>query len=460
MPEPRQVDEIRQELETERAARRAAERALEAQSSELLAALRSLQEQSERLHRSERATREIINTTNDAFLATDAGGAIVDWSERSEGLFGWRRDEVMGKDLRTTLLPECRGPGSVLKTLLGGHLGGRRVEARALRRDGETIPVELSISPMLLHGQFVFNAFVHDIRPRQAIQHQLIHAQKLESVGRLAAGIAHEINTPIQYVGDNVRFLRDAVTGLADIVQFCGESFRGGEHEVEFLARCEEIDLPFLLEEAPAAIEEAIGGVERVAHIVRAMKEFSHPGSREKTDTDLNRAIESASMVCRHEWKYVADLVLELDPRLPPIPCLPAEVNQTLLNLIVNAAHAIGEKQQGVSPAAKGRITISSRPQGAWAEVRVSDTGTGIRPENLGKIFDPFFTTKGVGRGTGQGLAIAYAAIVEKNQGEIAVESALGEGTTFIVRLPMADTSLTLAPTSIRENPYEAPVVC
>jgi signal transduction histidine kinase len=167
------------------------------------------------------------------------------------------------------------------------------------------------------------------------------------------------------------------------------------------------------------------------------MKEFSHPGNDEMQSIDLNRAIESTLTVCRNEWKYVAELVTDFDPDLPPVTCLPGECNQVFLNLIINACHAIAEAQTDGTQE-KGTITVSTRNLGDAVEVRIADTGTGIPEEARRKVFDPFFTTKQVGRGTGQGLAIARSVIVDKHNGSLSFETEVGRGTTFIVQLPLS----------------------
>jgi two-component system, NtrC family, sensor kinase len=206
--------------------------------------------------------------------------------------------------------------------------------------------------------------------------------------------------------------------------------------EVETSSR--QADLEYLLAEIPAALDQSSEGIDHVARIVRAMREFSHPGTEERTATDANQAIGSTLVVSRHEWKYVAEVETRLAPDLPLVPCLAGEINQVFLNLIVNAAQAIGEKvKAGGSSAPKGRIVISTRQDGAWVEIAIQDTGPGIPPEVLPRIFDPFFTTKPVGAGTGQGLAIAHAVVVETHGGSISVESDDGRGATFFVRLPV-----------------------
>jgi signal transduction histidine kinase len=201
-------------------------------------------------------------------------------------------------------------------------------------------------------------------------------------------------------------------------------------------AAAQDMDVEYLSQEIPKAIQQSLDGVERVANIVRAMKEFSHPGSGEKTSIDLNHAIESTITVAKNEWKYVADVVSEFDPQLPPVSCLPGEFNQVILNILVNAAHAIAVVV-GDAAGQKGTIRVMTRRDGAWAEVRISDTGPGIPEAIQNRVFDPFFTTKKVGKGTGQGLAIAHNVIVEKHGGSITFESEVGKGTTFIIRLPI-----------------------
>jgi signal transduction histidine kinase len=300
-------------------------------------------------------------------------------------------------------------------------------------------------------GQAEFlSCIAHDLtarkkgeKERHLMEIQLRHAQKLESIGQLAAGIAHEINTPTQFIGDNLRFVQDAfsdVFGLMGQFKLLLETARGqgfapaATHGIE--KTIQTMDLPDLEKEIPLAIVQALSGVQRVAKIVQAMKDFSHPGNETKMPVDLNRAIESTLTVCRNEWKYVADLETDFDPALPMVSCLPGEFNQVVLNIVVNAAHAIADK---VGDKGKGVIGVSTRRQGDKVEIRISDSGTGI-PEGIrGRVFDPFFTTKEVGKGSGQGLAISRSVVVDKHQGEIFFETETGRGTTFVIRLPQAE---------------------
>jgi PAS domain S-box-containing protein len=279
-------------------------------------------------------------------------------------------------------------------------------------------------------------------REREKMEIQMRHSQKLESIGQLAAGIAHEINTPIQFVGDNMTFLSDSFQSLAELLagyEGLPSAVREGAPTADLLETInnaiERVDRDYLLKEIPLALRQAKEGVDRVATLVRAMKEFSHPGVKAKSLVDLNRAIETTVAVSRNEWKYVADLETEFDAGLPMVSCLPGEINQVILNLIVNAAHAVGDVI-GKGGGDRGKITIRTLNLPDWVEIHIRDTGTGIPEEVQKRIFDPFFTTKEVGKGTGQGLAIAHSVVVDKHQGTIHFETESGKGTTFIVRLP------------------------
>jgi PAS domain S-box-containing protein len=325
-------------------------------------------------------------------------------------------------------------------------------EVQLKKRDGTTVWAANSARDVRSENGTVlyYQGILTDITARKlaesernAMEVQLRHAQKLEAVGQLAAGIAHEINTPTQYIGDNTRFLLDGFAELARVL----ETFRGmlsegrdGGLTAEQLAKaCEVVeaaDTEYLLREIPKAISQSLEGIERVSAIVRAMKEFSHPAGDEKQAVDLNHCIASTITVSRNEWKYVANMTTELDPRLPAVPCLPGEINQVILNLIVNAAHAIGDVVDR-NGSTKGNITVRTRREGAWAVVEVADTGKGIPAAIQSRIFEPFFTTKEVGKGTGQGLAISRAVVVGKHGGDIGFTSEEGVGTTFSLRLPL-----------------------
>jgi signal transduction histidine kinase len=321
----------------------------------------------------------------------------------------------------------------------------------ARRRDGTTVPIDLSVTtaeplrqPIRILGVRDISARKQAEESRNRLEVQLRQAQKLEAIGQLAAGIAHEINTPVQYVGDNTRFLRDSFTEINTLCRAHErllQAAHAGPVDPNLLAELEaqtaEVDLAYLGEEIPLAITQSLEGLGRIASIVRAMKDFSHPGSVEKTPADLNKALLSTVEISRNEWKYHAELETELDPALPLVPCLPGELNQVFLNIIVNAAHAIAQSLAEHPGHDKGRILISTRLAGDWAEVAIADSGTGVPEAIRSRIFDPFFTTKEVGKGSGQGLAIAYAVVVEKHAGSIEVENLPDGGARFVIRLPL-----------------------
>jgi signal transduction histidine kinase len=312
------------------------------------------------------------------------------------------------------------------------------------------------LSKSEINERALLRAFRYAVQRQRVINHNdelaeqlrreraaLAQAQKLESIGQLAAGIAHEINTPAQYVGDNVRFLREQFEVFLQIAESHLQLLDGADSVTawpERAKRCRELlaslDVEFARREVPAALEQAMEGLDRVTTIVRAMKDFSHPGTAHKEPANLNRAIQSTVTVCRARWKYVADVEMELEEQLPDVPCIVAEFNQVVLNLIVNAVDAIAERNK-LAADKKGRIRVRTRVNGDHAEVSVTDDGCGMPESIQQRIFDPFFTTKEVGKGTGQGLSICRDVIVNKHGGSIGVRSAPGVGTTFLIRLPL-----------------------
>ena len=377
---------------------------------------------------------------------------------------GYEPAELLGQD-PAILMPA--GQNKVAFARLGKAVragASATAELVSRRRDGSAFTVGMSLTPIrhTAGGVSHYLAIGADItikleqeRERRLLQEQLVTemqereriaielrlAQKLESVGRLAAGIAHEINTPIQYIGDSVLFLESAYEALEAIrsayltaLEQLGRAPAGAAIWADVQAAEEALDLPFLRQEIPRAFERSKDGVERVAAIVRAMKEFAHPDSAEQNPADLNRALDTTLLVAHNEYKYCAQVETRLG-ELPEVICNIGELNQVFLNLIVNAAHTISESGKD---AHSGRITITTAVVAEHVEIAVADNGCGIPAENVDKIFDPFFTTKPVGRGTGQGLAIARAIVVEKHGGSIDVHTEVGRGTRFVLRLPVA----------------------
>ncbi|MGA1869390.1 MAG: sensor histidine kinase [bacterium] len=289
------------------------------------------------------------------------------------------------------------------------------------------------------------NELEKTIMSLKTAQAELLHSEKLASIGQLAAGIAHEINTPTQYVGDNTAFLQDVFKDILDLIEKFHELLshcRSGDVSPQLIEEIEEswkkTDVEFLSKEIPQAIEQALEGLSRVSRIVQAMKEFAYVSPSEKTVIDINRAIESTITVARNEWKYVAEMKTDLDLSIPEIPCFPGDFNQVILNLIVNAAHAI-EEVVGDGSQGKGTISISTYRDNDSVVIKVSDTGKGVPTQIQSLIFDPFFTTKEVGKGSGQGLAIARSVIMEKHGGTITLDTSSDNKTTFIINLPLND---------------------
>ncbi|MBW6439120.1 hypothetical protein KZ829_35880 [Actinoplanes hulinensis] len=265
------------------------------------------------------------------------------------------------------------------------------------------------------------------------------HAQKLESLDRLSAGIAHEINTPIQFVGDNTRFLAGSCQAMIDLLLVYREclSMPPASEPMPWQERLrraqdaeEQADLEYLVEEVPLAVSQSLEGIERVASLVRAMKTFSYKDGGSAAYADLNEALRCTLTVARNEVTYVADVVLDLGD-LPEVLCHAGDLNQVFLNLLVNAADAMRGRE------GRGTITVTSRRDGPDAVITIADNGSGIPPEMHKVIFEPFFTTKELGKGTGQGLPLAHAVVVDKHGGAIELSSAPGEGTTFVLRLPV-----------------------
>jgi PAS domain S-box-containing protein len=322
----------------------------------------------------------------------------------------------------------------------GGQTGDDGVEYRMTNGEGKTLYVR-SLFSRVAGDHMVLRGITIDVTSQKVMELELRQAQKLESVGRLAAGVAHEINTPVQFVSDSVRFVKEAVGDLVGVLGRYRDLTQAAlsENELRSLAEVaieaeEDADVEYFLENVPVALSRSLDGLGRVASIVRSMKEFAHPDEKEMTCVDLNAAIQSTLIVATNEYKYVAEVETELGD-IPKVTCHGGDVNQAILNIVVNAAHAIGDVV-GTS-GDKGRIRVRTSVDGDDVVIAISDTGRGIPEDIRARIFDPFFTTKAVGKGTGQGLAIVRSIITEKHGGRIDFATELGQGTTFFLRLPI-----------------------
>ncbi|WP_146519504.1 ATP-binding protein [Stieleria varia] len=321
---------------------------------------------------------------------------------------------------------------------------GRHEEVQFVDSNGQTRTLDMRVCPVLCDSAAAsILILANDVTQQRILQSQLDQAQRLESVGQLAAGVAHEINTPMQYIGDNVRYVAKSIERLQQLLDVLPSLIDEEVTDEQLLEMRRSLTSPLkprkirsTLEQIPEALSDSIQGAEAVAKIVSAMKEFSHPGGDDMSLVGLNHILESTITVARSEWKYVADVVTQFDESLPDIPALQSELNQAFLNIIVNAAHAIGDRV-AAGKFEKGKITICTRSDGRFACVSIRDTGGGI-PEHVRKrVFEPFFTTKEVGKGTGQGLAIAHSVIAQKHGGKLTFDVEEGQGTTFEIRIPL-----------------------
>ena len=391
---------------------------------------------------SESRFRAIFESAAVGMVRVALDGKIADCNAAFSTMLGVEREDVIGQSIFAHMhADEVEGARQLFKNLSVDVTAGHQVERRYVSRDGSIVWTKQTISFVRgPEGSPVFAiGVVENVTAQKNLEISLRQAQKLESVGQLASGIAHEINTPVQFVSDSVHFVREAVADLFSVVR----SYRALRDVVaesqptavaEAIAAEASADLEYLEEQLPKALDRALDGLQRVATIVRGMRAFAHPDQKEKAPSDLNDALETTITIARNEYKYVAEVETDFGD-LPPVVCHVGELNQVFLNIIVNAAHAIGDVVGGTER--KGCIRIRTWREDDFALIAITDTGSGIPEAVRHRIFDPFFTTKEVGRGTGQGLAIARSVVVEKHQGALTFETELGRGTTFTIRLPI-----------------------
>lgn len=404
---------------------------------------RDLGRSNEALRQAHQETEVLLNSVPSLLIGLDADAHIWRWNRAATAILGWDENKVSGATLDTCgvrwitreidskVTPQANPSAQAMQCVAFEKNG----EKRFLHITGVALDPNGKKSGSLVVGT--------DATEQIFLEGQLNEVHKLEAVGQLAAGIAHEINTPTQFVLDNITFLKDSLRQMIALLECCQlmpariDKACPDSSKVlaDFDARMNEFDFEYQKTEIPKAVEEALEGLGRVRKIVQAMKAFSHPGSSEKSAENINRAIETTITVAKNEWKYVADAVTRFDDTLPPVPCLLGEFNQAILNLLINAAHAIGSVVTEDSP--KGVITITTKREEEFCLISIHDTGHGIPDEIKSRIFEPFFTTKPLGKGTGQGLSLAHATVVKRHQGQIWFESESGQGTTFFIRLPL-----------------------
>lgn len=395
-----------------------------------------------------------VESIGDGIITCDVNYQVILMNKAAEAITSWQATEAVGKDICEVLhvigVSE-NNDDHILRNLINRINNGQQF---ANFPENLTLQSKNTARKIItFSGNPIRNRenrrigmvlVLRDVTEQKKQESRAALSQKLEAIGQLAAGIAHEINTPMQYVGDNTQFLREAFADFQSLLleyqQLAGCFEAGGNPEASINSVRElenQVDLEYLLVEIPKAIEQSLSGIERVRKLVLTMKDFAHHQSGEKRYSDINKGIESTVNISVNEWKYFADMKLELDPNLPLVFCAIDEINQVILNMIVNSSHAIHAAIKK-SAYEKGSITIETYQEGDYIKIKINDNGVGIPSSIIHRIYDHFFTTKEVGQGTGQGLAIAHDIIVTKHQGNIQVESKEGEGTLFTINLPLS----------------------
>ncbi len=420
---------------------------LQAVNEQLLQRIDKLERDEKDLRMSYSELKQLLDAIPSILIGVAYDDRVTRWNDVAETTFGITANNVIGRTFRECGIQwDWEKVDKYVSKSQKMNCTTRLDDIPYMRPDGSQGFLGFNVNP--ISNNMIEKSCVlligKDITKRKNMENQLIQAQRLEVIGQLAAGITHEINTPMQYIVDNTCFIQVAFDDICKLLKKYSHFFEMNKScsvmpevvdAVEVMIK--EADVGYLVKEIPNAIEQSQEGINRVIEIVSAMKTFSHPDNRTKKLVDINKAIKGTITVSRNEWKYVANMETELDPDLPQVLCYPGEINQVILNLIVNAAHAIGEvlANGGMN---KGIIRISTHHDGEWVKICISDTGIGI-PENVrGRIFDLFFTTKETGKGTGQGLAIAHSVVVGKHKGTITFDTEMEKGTTFIIRLPLS----------------------
>jgi signal transduction histidine kinase len=400
-----------------------------------------LAQERERFEQVYKQNVRLIDEMSSAAIGIDKHDLVTHWNHQAELYFGIKKsDAIQIRLFELNII--CDWPVIIAKLYdsLNNSETTEKFEVSYKRISEEKDRIlSIAITPFVEpNGSFTgYLLLMDDITEKKYLEKRHQQSMYLESIGQLSAGIAHEINTPMQYISDNLKFLQVTYNDTAKAIRTIKQHVLANTLDIAQLNSIfKEADFEYLSTELPLALSQTNEGVNRVCSIVKAMKEFSHPNSEEKIATNINKCIESTIVISKHTWKYHADMEVNLDPRLKDILCYPGPFNEVILNIIVNAADAIKERVENDDSIEKGKIKIQTLGKKDFAEIRISDTGGGIPQSIQDKIFDPFFTTKGVGKGTGQGLALSYNIIKERHKGELFFETVVNESTTFILQLP------------------------
>ena len=397
---------------------------------EIETAGRELAEKVEQLKKSEKRQKLIFEGSPVGMILVNTERKVVEINSATLAMIRRTSEEVIGRFCHEVFCPDERD--NCLRFDKEDTMNSS--ERTIIDSRGKRVPVLKKVIPIEIEGEtFLLEGFV-DISERKALEAQLIHSEKMASIGQLAAGVAHEINNPTGFVASNLNTLSEYTGDVAAVLKECGhllslcEELDGGTGESARRAQelWKESDLDYVLEDLGNLIKESIEGTDRIRKIVGDLKDFSRTDKHEAEEININEAIDKTLNVAWNEIKYKAEVVKEYGD-LPYITCLAGQIDQAILNILVNAAQAMKEK---------GTITIRTYVKDENVCVEISDTGVGIPPDIQKKMFDPFFTTKPVGEGTGLGLNITYN-IIRQHNGDIAVHSKPGEGTTFTISLPI-----------------------
>ena len=396
-------------------------------------------EQAAELQAAHENAETLIQSISSVLISLDGMGQVSRWNAVAAEVFGLRKQDVVGRSFMHLPI-QWTEPDSVMNLLLELERGEVQFETSC----NQVVTLDMHVCRILGEPAETGKLIVaNDVTRQKSLQSQLDQAQRLESVGQLAAGVAHEINTPMQYIGDNVRYVAKTLQRMNTVLDclpaLVDESI-SDDDLIELRNSVANTVVPrkvkSALRQIPEALADSIEGVEAVSRIVAAMKEFSHPGSDNRAEVAINHILESTITVARNEWKYVAEVETDFEDNLPGIPAFSSELNQAFLNIIVNAAHAIGDRVER-GDFDKGRIRIATRHNEEFVVVTIQDNGGGIPEHVRNRVFEPFFTTKDVGKGTGQGLAIAHSVVTSKHGGGLSFDVEEGIGTTFIIQLPL-----------------------